>query len=357
MSKLISFGAAIIAIIFLAPLFFNAAQKEVGRIDGTPENCLQYYIEAYLRGCEKTYQSPFVRVDNNIWKMFTGHMNEIPRPLWKEEEGKVNRAINTQLDNLERSKRDHSFIFNNPLRINERGGHMLLAILYPNMKYKIIDKKGDDLLFVELTYDVPRAPVTIDGKYIRSAIVKVLFAKYKSVDVMKKPAQSIITYKVDHYEPTDYRLVLEPGPRYYEEKARCEAQWELAPMISRSKTPTRIIGKFKCINTTVCVGTHPRADGIAILTDVDASYIHVYKDYAGKVTNRVKAVFWFGNIRRITKVDGYPYRTQFELKNIVQLRPGDHAYGIYFENKFTRDDFYNKIVQAKADWDQKYHHR
>jgi len=139
-----------------------------------------------------------------------------------------------------------------------------------------------------------------------------------------------------------------------EEEMRRKEQAKLAQSIRKSKTPSKTIGSFKCINITVGMGKRLQANGEAILTDVDASYMHVYTDYRGNIKNKKKVNFWFGNIKSIYKQDSSTYRTSFKLKNTIVIRPGDHAYAIWFQDKQTRDNFYTKIVEAKAAWDKKY---
>jgi len=137
-----------------------------------------------------------------------------------------------------------------------------------------------------------------------------------------------------------------------EEEMRQREKVRLAQLITESKSPSKTIGLFNCINTTVVTGGRPQANGEAILTDVDASYVHhLYTNY----NYTVKVVFWFGNINSIYKQDSPPtYRVSFKLKNDIQIRPGNFVYGIWFMDKQTRDNFYNKILDEKAKWDKKY---
>ncbi|BBO88010.1 hypothetical protein [Desulfosarcina ovata] len=156
---------------------------------------------------------------------------------------------------------------------------------------------------------------------------------------------------------------IEAERKMKEEEIKRKEKERIAQLIQESKNHTETIGTFKCISTSIAMGQrNPHANGDAILTNVDASYVHVFKSSVRNAVDSVDVIFWFGNIISIYKTDlqdnpAYPpqaYSIRFKLKKKINICPGRHADAIQFQDKQIRDDFYNKIKDAKSKWDRKY---
>jgi hypothetical protein len=146
--------------------------------------------------------------DNYLYKQISSKTKQAPKALQDKEFSKAAKELQNDLSIHEKGKNDGTFIFNNPLSVNTRGGDSLYSILYKNMKYKIMEvRDGKEPwadasrkeAFLELTYDSPgRAPTNLGKKKIKKAVVKIIFAEWKSGNK--------VNYKVTHYEPTEYGL-------------------------------------------------------------------------------------------------------------------------------------------------------
>lgn len=147
---------------------------------------------------------------------------------------------------------------------------------------------------------------------------------------------------------------IELAKKMKEEEIRRQEQERLSRLIRKSKIPSKTLGTFKCINTTIVMGEKPRANGTAVLTDVDASYVHHFTNAWGNITSKVNVNFWFGNIKRISKHDSGIYSVYFDLKNTIRIGPGHNAFAIHFQDRQIRDNFYYQIIKAKRAWDLKY---
>jgi len=137
-----------------------------------------------------------------------------------------------------------------------------------------------------------------------------------------------------------------------------QRQQDLAPLRENSKIPTQIIGSYPCVNKFMIVSErNPRADGEAILTDTDVSYIHVFDhDPYSDRPDSARTIFTFENIVGIKKVDSDngTFGVYFDLKKNIMIWHGDYVYGIVFNDPVIRDAFYNKLTEAKAAWNSKH---
>jgi uncharacterized protein YdaU (DUF1376 family) len=140
---------------------------------------------------------------------------------------------------------------------------------------------------------------------------------------------------------------------YSQQQAREEAerqnQVKFEQLRVQAQVPTVTLGKYRCYDRWITVYTNPEPLGEVVLTDVDASYVHIYPN---EPPYRVKVVFEFSNINQISK--GEQRTIHFNLKRDIWSRPGDSIANIFFSDVTTMDRFYDDIVKAKKAWDQKH---
>ena len=147
----------------------------------------------------------------------------------------------------------------------------------------------------------------------------------------------------------DAKRQVEYAQQQANEEVSRQNQAKLEQLRIQAQVPTVTLGRYRCYDRWITIGTNPEPLGEVILTDVDASYVHVYPN---EPPYRVKVVFEFSNINQISK--GEQRTIHFNLKRDIWSRPGDCIANIFFSDATTRDRFYDGIVKAKGAWDQKH---
>jgi hypothetical protein len=167
------------------------------------EEALKAYIDGYL----ESNMLKVISTDNYFFSEIHNKLTGVPQEYKKAEETKAIKNKLQELRSFESiNKADGSFTFNNPIRFDARGGHWLYSILYPKMKYRIMEVK-DEAAFLEVIYDSPeKAPTDLVGNKsvkIKKAVVKISFSKWT---VGKSSSTPKSVFKVGYYEPTGYGL-------------------------------------------------------------------------------------------------------------------------------------------------------
>lgn len=133
------------------------------------------------------------------------------------------------------------------------------------------------------------------------------------------------------------------------EEARRQEQLKLEQLRLKAQIPTKTLKTYRCYNRFRPDMYNEDTTGELVLTDVDASYVHIYPN---EPPFKVKVVFEFSNIISFRKVD--PNRLMFGLKRKIISRPGDEISEISFPNIATRDMFYDDIINAKLTWEKEH---
>lgn len=126
----------------------------------------------------------------------------------------------------------------------------------------------------------------------------------------------------------------------------------LVELRNKAEVPIKTLGVYKCSNTFADVGKK-QANGEVTLTDTNISYLHIYPHEEPYQAN---VVFSFHNIISIEKINRPEdfFSVRFNVKHGIWSRPGDCISEIYFGDVSTRDELFDRLLEAKAAWDLKY---
>lgn len=174
-------------------------------------------ISTYIEGYLKNDYEKIIFSDLHIMMNFLYKVNTFPKPFKEEEADKEIDRISVELKDMEQKKLSKGTSLTTPRRLIQQkadgSGMNLLFILYPKMKYEILEVRdtpmedtilrADDsakMAFVKMSYLNPESAPFLDQKRnskIKDMIVKV----YLAIDEANQ-------YFVSGYFPTDYKREL-----------------------------------------------------------------------------------------------------------------------------------------------------
>lgn len=367
------FSLFFIAVLFLLfnPGYTDAAQE----FAKSAEEAIGNYIKGYSNG---DYEA-VIFSDLHMLKNFILKVESFPKPF-QEEEGKkeLAKAIES-LKKFEQKKLSKGTSLTTSMRLNQQkidgSGMNLIFILYPKMKYEILEVRdtpqmdilqradeSEKMALVQMTYSNPENAPFFDAN--RNSKVKSIIVK---VYLFVNDSQ----YAVSGYFPIDYKREL-----FGESPKELEKKKKLAALESKSNKPSKIINEFLFQSGKPQITAYMTSkSGVGVfkgqVTDVSIRY----SPYSGITLDELEE-----HERLIYRPRGkYSYNILFS--NITDIKRGHRSYPnrdyiIYYvaidlgtsksgsgrfkyhsiksNNKDDIDKLYNILNSAISNWYNKY---